>query len=59
LWFAGKEKKGVQFNEQVQVKSIEPLPDEIEINEVSAHGNFRFHSMRSCKFKKKEERIKV
>ncbi|XP_070209310.1 signal transducing adapter molecule 1-like isoform X2 [Littorina saxatilis] len=28
-----KEKKGVQFNETVQVKAVEPLPDVIEINE--------------------------
>lgn len=28
-----KEKKGVQFNDQVQVKTVSPLPEEVEINE--------------------------
>ncbi|XP_076437982.1 signal transducing adapter molecule 2-like isoform X2 [Babylonia areolata] len=28
-----KEKKSVQFNEEVEVKTVEPLPEEVEINE--------------------------
>ena len=31
---ATKEKKSVQFNEEVQVKTMEPIPDVIEIDEV-------------------------
>ena len=40
VW-AAKDKKSVQFNEAVEVKTVDPLPDEIEINEVS-QGSVRW-----------------
>ena len=39
--WAAKDKKSVQFNEAVEVKTVDPLPDEIEINEVS-QGSLRW-----------------
>lgn len=35
FFLSAKEKKGVQFNEEVDVKVMETLTDEVEIDEVS------------------------
>ena len=39
--FLAKEKKGVQFNEEVDVKVMETLTDEVEIDEVSEQYNMK------------------
>lgn len=37
LWRSVREKKSVQFNEEVQVKTVEVVEEEVTIDEVSAH----------------------